>query len=137
MRSKEVVGWIIVTLREAAWAPIVVFLFIWLRVRCSSSYTFQRWIFPPTLWAAWRSRIFSARHQKFAKAGREIFPFRSRSFSLLPARERPRFSGNFTRTLLIYFFRTHMVRGLEDTVVDLFVGLLGALAVSLLYMRRS
>ena len=34
------------------------------------------------------------------------------------------------------FLGTHMVRGLEDTLVDLFLGLSGALVLSLLYRRR-
>ena len=34
------------------------------------------------------------------------------------------------------FLGTQMVRGLEDTLVDLFLGLSGALVLSLLYRRR-
>ena len=36
---------------------------------------------------------------------------------------------------LDHFFGTHMVRGLEDTIVDLIVGLTGALVLSVLYRR--
>jgi len=38
--------------------------------------------------------------------------------------------------MLDYFFGTHMVRGLEDTFVDLIFGLSGALVLSLSYRRR-
>jgi hypothetical protein len=34
------------------------------------------------------------------------------------------------------FFGFHMVRGLEDTIVDLILGLSGALILSLLYRKR-
>lgn len=35
-----------------------------------------------------------------------------------------------------HFFGTTMVRGLEDTIVDMFVGLSGALVLSVLYRRN-
>ena len=37
---------------------------------------------------------------------------------------------------LDYFLGTHMVRGLEDTIVDMLLGLMGALVFSLFYWRR-
>lgn len=42
----------------------------------------------------------------------------------------------FYENLLDFFVGTHMVRGLQDTIVDLLVGLLGALALTLFYRRR-
>jgi hypothetical protein len=42
----------------------------------------------------------------------------------------------FYENVLDFFFNTQMVRGVEDTIVDLFVGLLGALVLSLFYKRR-
>jgi multisubunit Na+/H+ antiporter MnhB subunit len=42
----------------------------------------------------------------------------------------------FYENILDYFAGTHMVRGVQDTIVDLFVGLLGALVLSLFYKRR-
>jgi hypothetical protein len=36
-----------------------------------------------------------------------------------------------------FFLGTHKIRGLEDTLTDLFVGLMGALVFSLLYRRRN
>ena len=41
----------------------------------------------------------------------------------------------FYENLLDLFFGTHMVRGLEDTIVDMFLGLLGALVFTLLYRK--
>jgi hypothetical protein len=38
--------------------------------------------------------------------------------------------------ILDFFAGTHMVRGLQDTILDLFVGLLGGLVLSLFYRRR-
>jgi len=42
----------------------------------------------------------------------------------------------FYENLLDFFVGTHMVRGLQDTIVDLLVGLLGALALTLFYKQR-
>jgi hypothetical protein len=42
----------------------------------------------------------------------------------------------FYEYLFDSFFSTHMVRGITDTTVDFFVGLLGALVVSLFYRRQ-
>lgn len=42
----------------------------------------------------------------------------------------------FYENLLDHFFGFQMVRSLEDTITDLFVGLLGALILSLFYKRH-
>ncbi|MEO5887408.1 MAG: hypothetical protein ABIQ77_07080, partial [Anaerolineales bacterium] len=42
----------------------------------------------------------------------------------------------FYENLLDLFFGTHVVRGLEDTIVDMFLGLMGALVLSVFYRRR-
>ena len=42
----------------------------------------------------------------------------------------------FYENIMDRFFGFHMVRGLEDTIVDLFLGLSGALVLSLFYRRR-
>jgi hypothetical protein len=42
----------------------------------------------------------------------------------------------FYENIMDHVFGFHMVRGLEDTIVDMFVGLSGALVLSLLYRKR-
>jgi hypothetical protein len=42
----------------------------------------------------------------------------------------------FYENILDQFAGTQMVRGVQDTIVDLFVGLMGALVLSLFYRRR-
>lgn len=42
----------------------------------------------------------------------------------------------FYENALDFLFGTTMVRGLEDTIVDMFVGLMGALVLSLFYRRN-
>jgi hypothetical protein len=43
----------------------------------------------------------------------------------------------FYENLADVLLGTQMVRGLEDTIMDLFVGILGGLVLSLLYRRRE
>jgi hypothetical protein len=57
-------------------------------------------------------------------------------FKLFPPLDIPtHFLGGVAITYF-YFAGTQMVRGVQDTIVDLFVGLLGALVFSLFYKRR-
>lgn len=42
----------------------------------------------------------------------------------------------FYENILDFFLGTQMVRGLEDTIVDLFLGVSGALVFSLVYRKR-
>ncbi len=42
----------------------------------------------------------------------------------------------FYENLFDFFFGTHLVRGLGDTILDMFLGLLGALVLSTFYHRR-
>jgi hypothetical protein len=42
----------------------------------------------------------------------------------------------FYENTIDHFLGTHMVRGLEDTIVDLAMGLSGALVLSVLYQKR-
>lgn len=42
----------------------------------------------------------------------------------------------FYENIVDYFLGTNMVLGLEDTLKDMFLGLLGALVLSILYRRR-
>jgi hypothetical protein len=41
----------------------------------------------------------------------------------------------FYENLMDHFFGFHMVRGVEDTILDMFLGLTGALALSLFYRK--
>jgi hypothetical protein len=43
----------------------------------------------------------------------------------------------FSENLLDFLLGTQMVRGLQDTLMDLFVGVLGALVLSVFYRPRS
>ena len=136
MNKQQFLNWVVATLREAAWAPLSVFGFYVLGL------TFHLFkLFPaidiPTHFLGgvvityfYRSAI---RHsQKFVGeiplAVQVLFAFTCTGTTTI--------LWEFYENILDFFFGTHMVRGLEDTIIDLFLGLLGALVLSLFYKRR-
>jgi len=130
-------NWISATLREAAWAPLSIFGSYLLGL---AFHLFK--LFPPldipfhflggvVITYFYRSVIKNS--QKFVGE--------------IPVPIQVLFAFTFTRTttifwefyenLLDFFAGTHMVRGVQDTVIDLFLGLLGALVFSIFYRRPN
>ena len=137
MRSKEVVAWVIDTLREAAWAPIGVFLF-YIVARSLQLFVY----FPPLdIPTHFMGGVVITYFYRVAirNAQRLVgdIPFPIQVLFALTCTGTTTIFWEFYENISDYFFHSQMVRGVTDTVVDLFVGLLGALAVSLLYRRRS
>jgi hypothetical protein len=134
--KQQLTQWILATLRESAWAPLSVFGF-YLFGLALDLYD----IYPPldipthfmggmAITYFFRSAIYHS--QKFVG---EI---------PLPIHIVLAFTGTGTTTVLweFYeyimdrFFGTQTMHGLNDTLLDMFVGLLGALVLSLFYRRR-
>ncbi len=136
MRSREVVAWVIDTLREAAWAPIVVFLF-YLVARSLQLFIY----FPPLdipthfMGGVVITYFYRVAIRNAQRLVGEI-PFPIQVLFAFTCTGTTTIFWEFYENISDYFFHSQMVRGVTDTVVDLFVGLLGALAVSLLYRRR-
>jgi hypothetical protein len=132
----ELVNWMLATLREAAWAPLSVFSFYVIGL------AFQLFkLFPPLdipthfiggvaityfYWSAIRNseRIVGD------------IPFPIQTLLAFTCTGTTIILWEFYENLFDYFFGTHMVRGLEDTMLDMFLGLLGALVLSAFYRRR-
>jgi len=136
VNKQRLVTWVIDTFREAAWAPLSVF---GLYLLGRAFHLFQ--LFPPldipthflggiVITYFYRSAI---RHSQ--KLVGEI---------PLPIQVLFAFTCTGTTTILWEFYEnifdfligTNMVRGVQDTIADLFVGLLGALVLSLFYKLR-
>jgi len=136
VNKQRLATWLVDTLREAAWAPLSVF----------GSYllgrTFQFYeLFPPldipthflggvVITYFYRSAI---RHSQ--KLVGEI-PFPIQVLFAITCTGTTTILWEFYENILDFFAGTQMVRGVQDTIVDLFVGLLGALVLSLFYKRR-
>jgi hypothetical protein len=133
---QQLIQWITATLRESAWAPLSVFGF-YLFGLAIDLYDLYPFMDIPTHFMGgvaityfYRSAIYNS--QKFLG---EI---------PIPIQVLLGFTSTGTTTVLWefyensfdYLFGTQMVRGLEDTLVDLFLGLSGALLLSIFYRRR-
>ena len=136
INRQQLIDWIFATLRESAWAPLSVFGFYILGL------TFRLFkLFPPldipthflggvVITYFYRSAI---RHSQ--KLVGEI-PFPIQVLFAYTCTATTTILWEFYENILDFLAGTHMVRGVQDTIVDLFVGLLGALVLSLFHKRH-
>lgn len=134
--KQQVMNWILVTLREAAWAPVAVFSFYLLGL------AFHLYdLYPPldipthfmggvAITYLYRSAIHNS--QKILGG----IPLPIQVMLALTATGTTTILWEFYENILDHFLGTQMVRGLGDTLLDMFLGLFGALVLSLLYRRR-
>ncbi|NWG33838.1 MAG: hypothetical protein HXY42_05310 [Chloroflexi bacterium] len=130
-------NWIVITLKESAWAPLAVFGFY-----VFGLFTRLYDLFPPLdvpthfmggVVITYFYRVAIRHAQKWVG---EI---------PLPVQVVFAFTCTGTTTVFWEFYEnfadrflgTHMVRGLEDTIVDLILGVSGALVLSVLYRKVS
>ena len=137
MRNTQAPAWIMVTLREAAWAPLGVFIFYLIAKSLRLFLVFPPLDIPTHFLGAVAITYFYRVAIQYAQNLVGEIP--------LPVQVLLGFTCAGTTTIFweLYeyvsdlFFHTQMVRGVTDTTVDFFVGLLGALALSLFYRRRA
>lgn len=136
MNKQTLTTWIIPTLREAAWAPLTVLGFYALGL---AFHLFK--LFPPLdipvhfmggVVITYFYRVAIRQSQNIIG---EI-PVPVQILLAFTCTGTTTIFWEFYENLLDFFVGTHMVRGLQDTIVDLLVGLLGALALTLFYKQR-
>ena len=133
---QQLITWIFATLREAAWAPLIVFGFYIIGL------AFQIFkLFPPldipthfiggvAITYFYRSAIQNS--QRIVGA----IPLPIQTLLAFTCTGTTIILWEFYENLFDFLFGTHMVRGLEDTILDMFLGLLGAMVLSAFYRRR-
>jgi len=132
----ELVNWIFVTLREAAWAPLSVVFFYLVGISLDLFDLYPQLDIPThfiggvAITYFYRSAI---RHSQGIVGGIPISIQMLLSFTCTGTTI---ILWEFYENLFDFFFGTHMVRGLGDTILDMFLGLLGALVLSTFYHRR-
>jgi uncharacterized membrane protein YjjP (DUF1212 family) len=128
-------NWVITSFKEAAWAPLcVVGIYVFgLAFHLYKSYP---WIDIPTHFLGgvtityfYRTAIRNS--QRIAGA----IPLPIQILFAFTATGTTTVFWEFYENLADHFLHTHMVRGLEDTITDLFLGVMGALVLSLFYRR--
>jgi hypothetical protein len=134
--SEQYRDWISVTLREAAWAPLSVFgsylggLALHLFKSLPALDMPVHFLGGIAITYFYRSAI---RHsQKFVG---EI-PLPIQILFAFSCAGTTAVLWEFYENISDFFLGTHMVRGLQDTLTDLLMGLLGALVLSIVYRRR-
>ena len=135
--KKQFVDWFIATLREAAWAPLGVFGFYLVGLVFDWYDRFPPLDIPTHFMGGAAITYF------FRSAIKQSQKF----LGDIPALVQIVFAFTCTGTTIIlwefyenafdYLFGTTMVRGLEDTIMDMLVGMLGALVLTLLYRREK
>lgn len=128
--------WILVTLRESAWAPLSVFGF-YLFALALDLYDLYPPLDIPTHFMGgiaityfFRTAIYHS--QRFVG---EI-PLPIRVILAFTSTGTITVLWEFYENFLDRFFGTNTVHGLNDTLLDMFLGLFGALVLSLFYRRR-
>lgn len=129
-------NWIWTSLREAAWAPLSVFGFyaVGLAFRLFKSFPY---LDMPThfMGGVVITYFYRAAIRNSQKIVGDI-PYPVQVLLAITCTGTTTVLWEFYENLADYFLGTQMVRGLEDTIVDLLLGLSGALVLSLFYKRR-
>jgi len=136
LTKNNFIDWVVSTLRESAWAPLSVFGFYLFGL------AFHLYdLFPPldipthfmggvVITYFYRSAIRNSQKifGDIPLPIQVIFAFTCTGTTVV--------FWEFYENILDYFFGFHMVLGLTDTIKDMFLGLLGALVLSLLYRKK-
>ena len=136
MKSKtKILEWIITALRESAWAPLAVIAFYLIGLALGLFELFPPLDIPTHFMGGVAITYFFCSTIKHSQ----------KFLGNIPALIQILFAFTCTGTTIIlwefyenafdFLFGTTMVRGLEDTIVDMFVGLLGALVLTVFYRR--
>jgi hypothetical protein len=134
--KQQFATWLVDTLREAAWAPLTVFGLYLLGL------TFHLFkLFPiidiPThfMGGVVITYFYRAAIRHSQKLVGEI-PFPIQVLLAFTCTGTTTILWELYENMFDFLFNTQMVRGVQDTMVDFLVGLLGALVLSLFYRRR-
>jgi hypothetical protein len=128
--------WIFTALRQAAWAPLTIF------VAYLVGLAFHLFKLFPVLDIPFHflgGVVITYFYRSVIKNSQKLIgeiPFPVQVLFAFTCTGTTTIFWEFYENLLDFFAGTHMVRGLQDTIVDLFVGLLGAFVFSVFYKRR-
>ena len=132
MDRQKLLNWVLMTIRESAWAPLSVFV-LYLAVKALGAYQAYPWLDIPTHFLGgvaiahfYRSTIANSR-----KVVGSI-PLSIQIALTLTCTGTTTVLWEFFEYASDFFFHTNMINGLEDTLEDMLMGLLGGLILVLL-----
>ena len=124
-----------ITLREAAWAPLSIIAFYAIGLALHLYDLFPPLDLPSHLMGGVAITYFFRSAIKNSQRIVGDIPIPIQIIFAFTCTGTTIIFWEFYENLLDLFFDTHMVRGLEDTIVDMFLGLLGALVLTVFYGR--
>ena len=133
---QQLIHWITITSRESGWAPLSIFGFYLIGLALHLFKLFPALDIPVhfiggvAITYFYRSAIWNS--QKILGD----IPFPIQILLAFTATGTTTVFWEFYENLMDHSFGFQMVRGLEDTLVDLILGLSGALVLSLFYRKR-
>ena len=128
--------WIFATLREAAWAPLSILGYYAL------AFTLRLFKLLPPLdipFHLLRGIVITYFYRVVIRHSQKLvgeIPYPVQVLFAFTCTGTTTILWEFYENILDFFTGTHMVRGLQDTIVDLLLGLAGALIFSLFSQRR-
>lgn len=136
IKKQQISDWLLATLREAAWAPVSVLGIYGLGLTFHIFKIFPALDMPVHFMGGFMITYFyraALRHSQ--KLVGEI-PLPIQVLCAFTCAGTTAVLWEFYENISDHFAGTHMMRGLQDTLVDLLMGLLGALLLSLFYRKR-
>lgn len=134
--NKQVINWIFTTLRESAWAPLSVLGFYLLGLNFHLFELFPAIDIPTHFIGGVAITYFFRSAIRHSQGIVGVIPNSIQILLAFTSTGTTIILWEFYENLFDLFFGTHMVRGLEDTILDMLTGLLGALILSAFYRRR-
>lgn len=135
--KQQWITWIVSTLREAAWAPLSVFGLYWVGLTFDIYKSFPPLDIPTHFLGGVAITYFFRAAIRHSQALVGEIPLPIQILFAITCTGTTTVLWEFYENFADSFLSTSMVRGVQDTIVDLFVGLLGALVLSLFYRNRS
>ena len=130
-------NWIFLTLREAAWAPLGVVGFYAIGLALDWYDRFPPLDLPSHFLGGAAITYFYACAIQNSQTIVGSIPAPIQSLQAFTCTGTTIIVWEFYENAADFLLGTQMVRGLEDTIVDMFVGLMGALVLMLFYRPRS
>jgi hypothetical protein len=132
---QKITHWIVATLRESAWAPLGVFGFYLMGVAVGLFRMFPPLDIPTHFMGGVSITYFFRSAIRNSQIYLGDIPTLIQSVLAFTCTGTMIILWEFYENAFDFLFGTHMVRGLEDTITDMFVGMMGALVLSLFYRR--
>lgn len=128
--------WLMNTLREAAWAPLAVFLFYLLGLTLELYERFPPLDIPTHFLGGMAITYFYRAAIRHAQALVGEIPFPIQVLFAFTSTGTTAVFWEFYEFIIDFFLNAEMMLGVTNTIVDFFMGLSGALVVSLFYRKH-